>query len=93
MTSDAVKDHARASVARALSVLAAQLESCDTLLGASFSVADAYLLWAMMLTRPAEISLDPYPALKRYLKRHAARPAVAEAVAFEREQQARPFAA
>jgi glutathione S-transferase len=70
-------------------VLAKHLERRETLLCDDFSVADAYLVWALMLTPHAGISLEPYPALGRYLRVHSVRPSVAGAVAFERAERDR----
>jgi glutathione S-transferase len=86
-----VKDFARSAIHKPLAVAEAQLSTREVLLGEQFSVADAYLVWALMLMRHAGISLDAYPALRAYQKRHLARPAVQAALAFEREQEARPL--
>lgn len=83
---EAVRDHARACADRPLTVLARHLEQRDTLTGTEFTVADAYLVWALTLLPHAKIALQPYPALGRYHERHSTRPAVSAAVAFEREQ-------
>lgn len=88
---DAVKDFARASASRGLDVLAARLESRDVLLGASFTVADAYLFWALTILPHAGIPLDPYPVLRRYHERHRSRPAVRTVYAMERTQYELPF--
>jgi glutathione S-transferase len=90
---EAVQEYARQCAPRPLATLASQLETRDTLLGGSFSVADAYLFWALMLMPHAGIPLEPYPVLRNYRARHAQRPAVAAAVAFERDAYARAFAA
>ena len=90
---DAVKDFARVAVARPLAVLEGHLFSRDFLVGDAFTVADAYLLWALMLLPRAGVPLDDYPTLRAYQKRLMARPAVREAVAFERAAYERPFEA
>jgi glutathione S-transferase len=90
---DAVKDHGRAVAKRALSHLAAHLDTRDTLLGDAFSTADAYLFWALTLMPHAGISLEPYPSLARYHARHLARPAVKAVLRFERDQHQEPFRA
>jgi len=90
---DAVKDYARASLARPLGVVARYLADRDVLVGAQFSVADAYLFWALTIAPHGGVSLDPYPALAAYQARGLARPAVRAAVRFERDQRERPFAA
>lgn len=86
---DALKDFARSSAPKPLAVLEARLTGRDTLLGDQFSVADAFLIWVLLVTRAAKISLDDFPALRGYYKRHLARPAVQAAIAYERE--ARPY--
>jgi glutathione S-transferase len=90
---DAVKTYARASIAKPLAVVAAHLAGHALLVGETFTVADAYLFWALHLTRPAGIALDPYPELLSYYKRLQARPAIQAALEFERDAHARPFAA
>jgi glutathione S-transferase len=90
-TSDAVKDYARSALAAPLAVAEAQLSRQDVLLGEHFSVADAYLFWAVTIMQGAGVDLAPYPALRAYRQRHRARPAVSAAVGFESEQYQRPF--
>jgi glutathione S-transferase len=93
-TPDAVKDYARSAIHKPLAVADAHLTNRDTLLGGEqFTVADAYLFWALTISPTAQISLDAYPALRAYQQRHLARPAVRAALRFEREQYGRPFAA
>lgn len=81
---EVVKAHARSSARRALEHLAARLEARDVLLGEDFTVADAYLFWALTLFSHAGVPLEPFPALRRYRKRHRSRPAVDAAVNYER---------
>jgi len=85
----AVREHSRECADRPLGVLAKHLEQRETLLCDDFSVADAYLVWALMITPHAGISLEPYPALRRYLQVHSVRASVASAIAFERAERAR----
>jgi glutathione S-transferase len=92
-TPDAVKAYARGAIDKPFGVVAAHLAGRSFLVGETFTVADAYLFWALTLTRTAAISLEPYPALLAYYKRLQARPAVQAALAFERDAHARPFAA
>jgi glutathione S-transferase len=91
-STDAVKEHARASADRVLAVLAARLASRDTLLGDDFTVADCYLFWALTLMPHAGVSLERFAALGRYHERHRARPAVKAALRYEKEQHETPFA-
>ena len=90
---EAVKDFARTALARPLAVLAKHLEGRTTLLGEHFSVADAYLFWALTIAPHGGVSLEAYPVLAAYQQRILTRPAVREAVRFERDQRERPFAA
>jgi glutathione S-transferase len=89
---DAVREHARAGAERSLATLAARLEKQDTLLGGDFTVADAYLFWALTILPHGGVSLERYDALRRYHERHLARPAVRAALRFERDQFSVPFA-
>lgn len=91
--SDEVKDHARKTAKRSLDVVAAHLESRETLLGGPFTVADAYLFWALTLLPHAGVPLDGFPALERYHALHKSRPAVRAALSHENEQRQIPFAA
>ncbi len=91
-TSDAVKDYARSAIHRPLRVANAHLADRAGFLGDVFTVADAYLFWALTIAPHAGVSLDEHAALRAFQKRHLARPAVRAALAFEREQFERPFA-
>jgi glutathione S-transferase len=84
-TPEDVRHHARAQVGHNLGVVAAHLETRPFLLGERFTVADAYLVWALILTRYSGFDLGSYSALSAYLDRTLARPRVAEAIAIERE--------
>jgi glutathione S-transferase len=92
-TPEPVKDFARASLSKPLQVVESHLATRELLIGQHFTVADAYLFWALMLVPHAGVPLDPYPALQAYQRRQLARPAVRAALSFEREQRERPFAA
>lgn len=70
------KEATRQALARKFSFLSSQLDGREYLLGARFSVADAYLFVVVSWTRHLDISLDGWPALKAYQERIAARPAV-----------------
>jgi glutathione S-transferase len=88
-----VQQFARASIAKPLRVLERHLTDREVLVGSQFSVADAYLFWALTIAPHGGVSLDPYPALVAFQARALERPAVRAAVRFERDQRARPFAA
>jgi glutathione S-transferase len=90
---EAVKDYARSSADRAFGVLTRRLASRDTLLGGDFTVADAYLFWALVLMPHAGISLESHSALRDYHESHKRRTAVRAALRFEKEQLEKPFAA
>ena len=73
----------RARIAQMLSVPSAQLADREFLVGNSFTVADAYLAWALLLLRPAGVDVAQWPALVAYLERMQARPAIKEAITTE----------
>ena len=49
-----------------------------------FSIADAYLCTVLNWTRPTQVDLAPWLAIKEYRRRMAARPSVARAISEER---------
>jgi glutathione S-transferase len=79
-----VKDFARGAIGRPLGVLEKHLAEREFLLD-TFTVADAYLFWALTLLPIGGIPLDAYPKLVAYRDRIGARPAVKEALAYEQE--------
>ncbi len=83
-TPDAVKEFGRAALAKPLRVLEKELAGRELLLGETFTVADAYLYWALTLLPHAGVPDEPYPALRAYRKRITARPAVREALEVEK---------
>jgi glutathione S-transferase len=86
-----VKEHARASSERALRVVSDRLAAREHLVGDGFTPADAYLFWALTLLPRAGVALDAFAPLTRYHALHAERESVKQALAFEREQHARPM--
>jgi glutathione S-transferase len=82
-TTPELKDWARAAGKPTLELVEATLSTRDFLIGARFTVADAYLFWALLILPFGKVSLDPYPALRAYVARIRARPAVAAALAIE----------
>lgn len=66
-----------------LKTLAADLTGKDYLLGAQFSVADAYLFTVLNWGQWVKVDMNDYPVLAAYLKRIAARPAVQAALKAE----------
>lgn len=88
---DAVKNYARdTALPRPLAFLEGHLASHETLME-GFTVADAYLFWALTILPHGGVPLDAYPALRAYQDRHSKRPALRAALRFERDQHVRPF--
>jgi glutathione S-transferase len=74
---------ARAKIAQRLAFLDAHLAEHAYLLGPSFTAADAYAFTIVAWARSQRIDLAPFPHLKRYMDRVAARPKVREAMQVE----------
>ena len=66
-----------------LNIAAKALEGKDYLMGKTFTVADAYLYTVLRWAPRMNVDLSPWPALKDYMERIAARPAVKAAMAEE----------
>jgi glutathione S-transferase len=81
--SDAAKASARERIGRTLAVAAAHLSRRQYLVGDRFTVADAYLAWALLLLKFAGVEVADWPSLASYLDRMQQRPLVAEAIALE----------
>lgn len=62
---------------------ASSLEGRDYLMGKSFTVADAYLFTVLRWSPYMGLDLSPWPVLKSYMERMAARPAVKAAMQAE----------
>ena len=82
-TPDAVKQAQQQRLANRFDWLSKQLEGKNWLLGARFSVADAYLFIVLNWCRFFGIELAKWPVLAQYQARVAARPAVQEALRAE----------
>ncbi len=67
-------------LAQRINYAARALASQDYLMGNTFSVADAYLFTVLRWSPRFGIDLAPWPALKDYMERIAARPAVKAAI-------------
>lgn len=80
---DRVKQFVRPLINKKLDFLAAHLQNREYLVGQQFTIADAYLTWALHLCGFAKISLDSWPVLSQYLERMKQRPHVREAMAKE----------
>jgi glutathione S-transferase len=74
---------ARAKIAERFAFLDAQLAARAYLMGERFTAADAYAFTIVGWARPAHIDLTPYPHLRGYMERIAARPKVQEAMRAE----------
>ena len=77
------KDSARANLERRLAYVEAELAGRDHLLGADFTVADAYLFTVLRWLVFVAIDLARWPRLQAYQARIAARPAVQAALQSE----------
>jgi glutathione S-transferase len=83
---EVVKDFARSTAAATLAHPARHLADSERhpfLLGQSFTVADAYLFWALLIAPYGGISIDDFPSLTRYVERIRERPAVKQALRIE----------
>ena len=67
-------------LARRIDFIAKHLEGKDYLMGGTFTVADAYLFNVLNWTRLVKVDLTPWPVLKAFSERVAARPAVRAAM-------------
>jgi glutathione S-transferase len=74
---------ARAKIAERFAFLDAHLAARAYLMGERFTAADAYAFTIVGWARPAHIDLTPYPHLRSYMERIAARPKVQEAMRAE----------
>jgi glutathione S-transferase len=79
---------ARQNLLNRLQWLDEQLAGRDFLIGSTFTVADAYCYTIVMWTRLHDIDLSPWPHLKTYLARIAARTSVMAAEQAERQAKA-----
>jgi glutathione S-transferase len=75
-----MKNAARSSIANRLAYVSRELEGKDYLLGAQFTVADAYLFTVASWAGHVQIDLSDWPALQAFLARVGARPAVQQAL-------------
>jgi len=78
-----MKQYARDNLTKRLGWLAQQLGSKPYLLGEQFTVADAYLFVTLSWSGLAGVDLSPWPTLKAFQERVAARPSVIEAMTAE----------
>ena len=73
----------RADLTTRLAHVDKHLAGRDYLMGATFSLPDAYLFTTMRWTVPTKIDLAPYPNIQAFMKRMEARPAVRAAMRAE----------
>jgi len=85
---DAAKAAARARIGKTLGVADAHLREREFLVGGRFTVADAYLAWALYLVQRVGVPLAEWPALAAYQERMEQRPAVAASLEAERQVRA-----
>lgn len=69
----------------ALAYVDSQLVGREVLVGDTFSVADCYLLWALILVRQLRYPLETTPHVDAYRKRLLQRPSVVAALDIERQ--------
>jgi glutathione S-transferase len=75
-----VKTILKETLLKRLKLIAATLDKQDYLLGAQFTVADAYLFTVMRWTKVFAIDLNTWPSIASYMQRVGARPAVVAAL-------------
>jgi glutathione S-transferase len=97
---EAAKASARERIGKNVSIAAAHLEDRRYVVGERFTVADAYLTWALLLLKFGGVDVAEWPSLVNYLDRMQQRPAVKDAIDLERQMRVtsgrklgrRPFA-
>jgi glutathione S-transferase len=82
---EAAKAYPRERIGKTLSVAAKHLRDRPHLVGETFTVADAYLTWALLAIDRCGVDLSEWPPLFGYLERMQQRPKVREAIELERE--------
>jgi glutathione S-transferase len=82
---EAAKAAAGERIGRNVTIAAAHLEARAYLVGENFTVADAYLTWALLLLKRTGVDLAKWPSLVDYLQRMRDRPQVKAAVEIERQ--------
>jgi len=80
---DEVKSLFKATLFKRFAILVQTLERQDYLLGAQYSVADAYLFVVLRWAGLFDIDLQQWPALAKFQQRISERPAVIAALAAE----------
>ncbi|WP_422050128.1 glutathione S-transferase family protein [Shimia sp.] len=86
---DQVKDNFRALAPDRLALLNAHLSTHDFLVGNRFTVADAYLVWFLVLSERAQVPIAGYPYLEAFFARQVARPKIAALIAEDEAARAK----
>jgi glutathione S-transferase len=81
--SEDMKKYARGNLAKRLAWLSERLGSKSYLVGERFTVADSYLFVVLSWSGTVAVDLSPWPNLKAFQERIAARPHVIEALTSE----------
>jgi len=84
---EGAKASARERIGKNVSIAAAHLENRQYLVGERFTVADAYLTWALLLLRFGSVDVAEWPSLVDYLDRMQQRAAVKDAIDLERQMR------
>jgi glutathione S-transferase len=92
-TPEPAKQAARALIEPTLDALVRRLDGRDTLVGTSFTVADAYLVTMLNWFAFIGTDLKKWPSLAAYHQKHLKRPSVAQAMGVEMEERKRRLAA
>jgi glutathione S-transferase len=82
---EAAKASARERIGKSITVAATHLEHRAHLVGERFTVADAYLTWALLLLGRGGVDVTGWPSLAGYLDRMRERPQVKNAIDLEME--------
>jgi glutathione S-transferase len=91
-TSEEMKAWGRATAGPVLDHIARRLTSHDYLVGERFTVADAYMFWALFVAPHGGLSLDGHQPLRSYVERIRNRPSAVAALAHEGPLYARETA-
>ena len=83
-SSDALKQAQQERLAERFRQIVAAMGAAPYLMGDQFTVADAYLYTVLTWAGFLGVDLTPFPALKAYMERVEARPAVRATLAAER---------
>jgi glutathione S-transferase len=84
---EAAKASARERIGKNVSIAAAHLENRQYVVGERFTVADAYLTWALLLLKFGGVDVAEWPSLVNYIDRMQQRPAVKDAIELERQMR------